>query len=222
MKTLISLLLCLLLISCKQSDKAVPADGNLPWKIKILENGHTEVFGISPGNITLRDFAKRFNELADIKLFQKPDNTLFLEAYLGKVRIGRFEARLVAELDASDELLKNILEQGIDRKPTPNNLWQYNLSSEQILSALDLRVWRFMYISIADYEEKQIDFFGKPDEVQKVGETTEYRLFPEKGLVVLWDTDGKETFYYVSPDDFLRLKTALESDKKPDENRNPS
>ena len=222
MKTLISLLLCLLLISCKQSDKAVPADGNLPWKIKILENGHTEVFGISPGNITLRDFAMRFNELADIKLFQKPDNTLFLEAYLGKVRIGRFEARLVAELDASDELLKNILEQGIDRKPTPNNLWQYNLSSEQILSALDLRVWRFMYISIADYEEKQIDFFGKPDEVQKVGETTEYRLFPEKGLVVLWDTDGKETFYYVSPDDFLRLKTALESDKKPDENRNPS
>lgn len=222
MKTLISLLLCLLLISCKQSDKAVPADGNLPWKIKILENGHTEVFGISPGNITLRDFAKRFNELADIKLFQKPDNTLFLEAYLGKVRIGRFEARLVAELDASDELLKNILEQGIDRKPTPNNLWQYNLSSEQILSALDLRVWRFMYISIADYEEKQIDFFGKPDEIQKVGETTEYRLFPEKGLVVLWDTDGKETFYYVSPDDFLRLKTALESDKKPDENRNPS
>jgi hypothetical protein len=79
-----------------------------------------------------------------------------------------------------------------------------------------------MYISIADYEEKQIDFFGKPDEIQKVGETTEYRLFPEKGLVVLWDTDGKETFYYVSPDDFLRLKTALESDKKPDENRNPS
>lgn len=222
MKTLISLLLCLLLISCKQSDEAVPADGNLPWKIKVLENGHTEVFGISPGNITLRDFAKRFNELADIKLFQKPDNTLFLEAYLGKVRIGRFEARLVAELDASDELLKSILEQGIDRKPTPNNLWQYNLSSEQILSALDLRVWRFMYISIADYEEKQIDFFGKPDEIQKVGETTEYRLFPEKGLVVLWDTDGKETFYYVSPDDFPRLKTALESDKKPDENRNPS
>jgi len=221
MKTLISLLLCLLLASCNQSDEVVPADDNLPWKIKTLENGRTEVFGISPGHITLREFAKRFNELADIKLFQKPNNTLFLEAYLGKVRVGRFEARLVAELDAPDELLESIREQGIDRKPTPNNLWQYNLSSEQILSALDLRVWRFMYISIADYEEKQIDFFGKPAETQKVGETTEYRLFPEKGLVVLWDTDGKETFYYVSPEDFPRLKAALESDKKTDENQNP-
>lgn len=222
MKTLISLLLCLLLASCNQSDESVAADDNLPWKIQQLEGGHTEVFGISPGHLTLRDFAKRFNELADIKLFQKPDDSLFLEAYLGKVRIGRFEARLVAELDASEALLESIRAQGLDRKPTPNNLWQYNLSDDQVLSALDLRVWRFMYLSIADYEEKQIDFFGKPDEIQKVGETTEYRLFSEKGLVVLWDTDGKETFYYVAPEDFPRLKAALESDKKPDETANPS
>ena len=79
---------------------------------------------------------------------------------------------------------------------------------------LNLKIWRFMYMSIADYEAKQIDFFGEPESVEQVTETAEYRYYPSKGLVVLWDKDGKEIFYYTSPANFERLVQALEDDKK--------
>ncbi|PID47507.1 MAG: hypothetical protein CSB47_00570 [Proteobacteria bacterium] len=184
--------------------------------IKSTQAGETEVLGLSPGNFSLREFAEHFHELAEVRLFQKADGKLFLEAYLGKIRIGKFDARLVAELDAPEALLHSILKLGKDRKPTPNGYWQYNLNDQYLLDALEQRVWRFMYIPIADYEEKQIAFFGVPGLVEKVTDTAEYRYYPEKGLVVLWDKEGKETFYYSSPKEFERLKLAIEADKKPE------
>ena len=101
--------------------------------------------------------------------------------------------------------MESVLALSLGRKPTPNNLWQYKLDEAQTLKALDMKVWRFMYIAIAGYEEKQIDFFGEPASIEKVTETAEYRFYPKKGMVVLWDTAGKEIFYYTSPSEFTRL-----------------
>lgn len=186
----------------------------LPWLVSSLENGKTEVFSVSPGDVSLRDFSKNFDELPELRLFQKPSGELLLEGYLGKVTVARFEARVIAEIEASDAFLSDVLASNLGRKPTPNNFWQYKLSEEQTLKALDMKVWRFMYIPIAAYEEKQIDFFGKPASVEKVSETAEYRFYPDKAMVVLWDKAGKETFYYTSPENYTRLIKALEDEKK--------
>lgn len=215
MKTLFLCLTCFVIVSCNSNTSSVDKQV-LPWMIDVDGAGSTTVFGISPGNLSLSEFAQHFHELADVKLFQKPDNSLFLEAYLGKTKIGKFDARLVAELDAPQELLESVLASANGRKPTPNNYWQYNLNDSQLKQALKLRVWRFMYIPIADYQEKQIGFFGTPESIKKVTESAEYRYFPEKGVVVLWDQEEKETFYYSSPREFQRLTQALEDDRKSD------
>ncbi|PWQ97989.1 hypothetical protein [Leucothrix arctica] len=214
MKTnILVIILCCVLTACTDNSSK-PEKHVLPWQVSLLGDGQTEVFSVSPGVINLRDFSKRFAELPELRLFQKPTGDLFLEAYLGKVKVGRFDARIIAEIDASNEFMGSILALNLGRKPTPNNLWQYKLSEEQTLAALDLKVWRFMYISIADYEEKQIDFFGKPDSVEQVSDTAVYRFYPKKGVVILWDQAGKETFYYTSPSSYPRLIKALEDDKK--------
>ena len=214
MKTniLVSILCCVLSACVDKSPE--PEKDILPWQVSLLENGRSKVFSVSPGAITLREFSQRFDVLPELRLFQKPTGELILEGYLGKVKVGRFDARIIAELDASDDFMLSILSLNLGRKPTPNNFWQYKLSEEQILKALDIKVWRFMYISIAAYEEKQIDFFGVPSLIEKVSDTAEYRFYPKKGVVVLWDTAGKEIFYYTSPSDFSRLTNALEDDKK--------
>lgn len=215
MKTLFLCLTCFVIASCNSSTSSVE-NRQLPWMIQSDSTGVTEVFGIHPGETTLSEFAKHFQELADVRLFQKPDNSLLLEAYLGKTKIGKFDARLVAELDAPDALLESILASATGRKPTPNNYWQYSLNDAQLTQALGLRVWRFMYIPIANYEQKQIEFFGEPDSIKKVTDTAEYRYYSSKGVVVLWDKEGKETFYYTSPKEFSRLTQALEKDRKSD------
>ncbi len=214
MKTnILVIILCSVLAACVDKGNE-PENHVLPWQVTVLDDGKTEVLSVSPGATTLREFSKRFESLPELRLFQKPDGGLILEGYLGKVTIGRFDARIIAELDASDDFLKSILDLNLGRKPTPNNFWQYKLSEEQMLTALDLNVWRFMYISIAAYEEKQIGYFGKPDSVEKVTDTAEYRFYPKKGVVVLWDQAGKETFYYTSPSNYPRLIKALEDSKK--------
>ncbi|RVU81704.1 hypothetical protein EOL70_25250 [Leucothrix sargassi] len=214
MKTNILVILLGVLLTACVDNKSEPEGNVLPWQISILENGNTEVLSITPSVTTLREFSTRFNALSDLRLFQKPTGELFLEGYLGKIKVGRFDARLIAELDASEEFKQSVLEANLGRKATPNNLWQYKLTEAQTLKALDFKIWRFIYMSIADYEAKQIDFFGEPESVEQVTETAEYRYYPAKGLVVLWDKDGKEIFYYTSPANFERLVQALEDDKK--------
>ena len=214
MKTnILVIILCCVLTACIDT-ASQPEKGVLPWQVTLLDNGQTDVLSVSPGVTTLREFSERFGSLPELMLFQKPSGELFLEGYLGKVKVGRFDARIIAELDATNEFMQSVLALNLDRTPTPNNLWQYKLSEEQMLEAVDFKVWRFMYISIAAYEEKQIDYFGEPESIEKVTDTAEYRYYPKIGTVVMWDTDDKEIFYYTSPADFPRLKQALENDKK--------
>ena len=54
-----------------------------------------------------------------------------------------------------------------------------------------------------------MNFFGEPAEKIKVNDTAEYWLYPSKGMILLYDTDGKEIFYYVAKQDFERLKESL-------------
>lgn len=216
MKNLLIILGCLLIAACDSGNDTSDGEQYLPWKISVFDGGHTQVLGVTPGIVTLKEFTLHFQELADVRLFEKPSGDLFLEAYLGKTRIGKLEARLVAELDAPESLLKSILASNNGRKATPNNYWQYALDDEQLRQALDLTIWRFMYIPIAHYEQKQIEYFGTPDAVEQATASAEYRFYSKKGVVVLWDKEGKETFYYSSPKAFERLKQALIADKKSD------
>ncbi len=205
MKKLFFVLL-ILLSACEPKERDVT---NLPWKTSITESGATQVFGINVGDVTLKELSIRLQKIADSALFETPQGDLSIEAYFGKTTIGLLEGRIIADLDAGDEFLKTERKHAKDRDSTPNNNWKYQLSTEGAAEIVDMNVWRLVYIPIGQYEEKQIKFFGEPEEIIKVTETAQYRLFPEKGIVLLWDTEGGEIFYYVAPRDFDRLKQQL-------------
>jgi len=64
--------------------------------------------------------------------------------------------------------------------------------------------------SLAELEKKLIeDARKKAEEIIKLNDTAEYRLYPSKGMVLLYDTAGKEIFYYAAKKDFKRLKDSL-------------
>jgi hypothetical protein len=147
--------------------------------------------------------------LAEPGLFEAPDGKLTLEAYFGKKKFGILEARLVAEMDADEKTLKKMLDEQTSKDSTPSNHWKYKLTVENTKIANDIRVWRLIYLPISNYEPKQMNFFGKPEEVIKINDTAEYRLYPSRGMALLYDTDGKEIFYYAAQKDFERLKDSL-------------
>lgn len=182
---------------------------NLPWKISITDSGATRVLGMNVGEMTLKDMSIRLKHIADTMMFESSEGKLNVESYFGRMMVGLLEGRIVGDLDASDEFLQREKKMSHDREATPNNNWQYKLSIKGQDEIVSMRVWRMVYMPVTQYEEKQIKFFGKPESKIKVTDTAEYRLYPSKGLALLWDTDGGEIFYYAAPKEFERLKASL-------------
>lgn len=191
-----------------EENKAVAATG-LPWQVSITENGATHILGVDIGEITFKELMFKLKLLAEPALFETPEGVLFLEASFGKKKFGILEARLIAEMEADQSVFKTMKDGNAGRDSTPSNHWKYSLSVKSTKVANDLRVWRLVYLPVADFELKQMKFFGEPKEKIQVTDNAQYWLYPEKGMALLWDKEGKEIFYYAAPKDFARLKKSL-------------
>lgn len=208
MKRFLIAVICLFLAACDagNTDKL---NINLPWQVSKNADGSTKILGVDIGNVTFKELMFKLKLLAEPAVFEDPNGKLSLEAYFGKKKFGALEARLVAEMEADQSQLQTMVKNTTDKESTPSNNWKYSLDIQDTKVANDLRVWRLIYLPVSDYEPKQMNFFGKPESVQKISETAEYRFYPSKGMVLLYDTEGKEIFYYAAQKDFARLKAAL-------------
>jgi hypothetical protein len=208
MKKILLTSLILLLSAC-DSNTTEKLNKNLPWQVSTTQGGATHVLGVDIGNITFKQLMFKLQLLAEPALFEAADGSLTLEAYFGKKKFGVLEARLIAEMDADEKLLKTMLKEQMGKDSTPSNHWKYALSVKNTRLANDLRVWRLVYLPVADYDLKQMKFFGEPEEILKINNTAEYWLYPDKGMALLYDSDGKEIFYYAAPKDYQRLRKSL-------------
>jgi hypothetical protein len=208
MKRFLLIGFALFLTACDTPDKET-INANLPWQVSIKADGSTHVLGVDIGKTTFKELMFKLKLLAEPALFEASDGKLTLEAYFGKKRFGVLEARLIAEMDATEAQLKQMLEEQVGKDSTPSNHWKYTITVKNTRIANDLRVWRLVYLPITDYEMKQMKFFGEPQEKIKISDTAEYWLYPSRGMVLLYDTAGKEIFYYVAKKDFARLKASL-------------
>lgn len=191
-----------------EENKAIAATG-LPWQVSTTANGATSVLGVDIGETTFKELMFKLKLLAEPALFETPEGDLFLEASFGKKKFGILEARLIAEMEADQSVFKTMKDEYMGRDSTPSNHWKYSLSVKNTKIANDLRVWRLVYLPIADFELKQMKFFGEPQEKVQITDDAQYWLYPAKGLALLWDKEGKEIFYYAAPKDFARLKKSL-------------
>jgi len=199
----------LLLTACGKNTQE-DLNKNVPWKATVTADGFTQILGVDIGKDTFKEIMFKLQLLAEPALFETSEGKLSLEAYFGKKRFGALEARLIAEMDADQTLLKQMLKEKVgDREAMPSNLWKYKLTVKSTKLANNLRVWRLVYLPVSDYEIKQMNFFGKPEEKLKVSKTAEYWLYPKRGMALLYDTAGKEIFYFVAPKEFQRLKDSL-------------
>ncbi|MEE9309810.1 MAG: hypothetical protein V3U64_02210 [Cocleimonas sp.] len=191
-----------------KENKAIAAT-DLPWQVSTTANGSTRILGVDIGETTFKELMFKLKLLAEPALFETPEGDLFLEASFGKKKFGVLEARLIAEMEADQSVFKTMKDENTGRDSTPSNHWKYSLSLKNTKIANDLRVWRLVYLPVADFEEKQMQFFGKPQEKIQVTDNAQYWLYPEKGMALLWDKEGKEIFYYAARKDFSRLKKSL-------------
>jgi hypothetical protein len=182
-----------------------------PWQIESPDNGATRVFGLDIGRLTLQELMMSLHKVAELSVFEDQQKQLTLEAYFGKAKLGIFNAKLIAEMDASQEQLRPFIAFNKEKDGTPSGRWKYNIThTEHVQAANAWRVWKLLYIPSANYEPISIEkYFGKPDSKESLSEQHHYWYYPDKSFVILEDTEGKETFYYVAPEDYQRLLKSL-------------
>lgn len=207
--TLAALPLAVLLSACGDTPESVTR--NLPWQIEILPDGHSRVFGITPGQSTLLEAKRALDQKAEVSLFKAADGALSLELYYGRIQLGFLDALLITEVDATQEQLKALEAQASNPKAQPSGSWKLDLRFEDYNTIQPWKVRSLTYIPTAvQFDAEMLEKrFGPPAERKPIDAGREYWFYPDKGLAIMLAEKEKEIFQYVAPSDFPRLKDKL-------------
>lgn len=184
-----------------------------PWNITLHEDGSSEVFSLKPGFSTLQDVQVRFHEAEEIAIYhgQTKDS---LEAYFDTVKIGPLEAKLVITLTAGKEELEKMLERARGLALSGDTDRKIKLSTEDQLQALQRTISGITFIP--KYSGLDSAFikerFGEPSAWLRLNENAVQYFYPDRGLSILIDAEGKEVLEYKHPAQFELPPDAINSE----------
>lgn len=179
------------------------ANADLPWNIKLYEDGSSEVFGLRLEHSNLQDAINRFHEPEDVAIYLgKQQNSL--EAYFGTINIGPLEAKLVVTLATTPADIETMLKNAQGRDTSNSEDTKVKLAHQDKQAALKKQITGITFIP--KYSGLESDFFkkrfGEPASSIQLDEESEQYFYPEKGLSITIDAKGKDILQYCAPAKF--------------------
>lgn len=190
---------------------AVPRqEEDLPWRIEILPDGASRVFGLIPGRSTLADARRRIGPDPLVALLIAPGESGAVEAYYDSVSAGFVMGKMVLSFDTSLAWREEMLQRARKAEYMKSTTRQVELASEDLARIETTPIAAITFIPSAQLDEQVVSQrFGTPAERIRSAEGKEHFLYPEKGLDLLLDAEGKELLQYVAPRDFAKLRAPL-------------
>lgn len=184
----------------------------LPWQIEVLPDGRSRVFGIRLGESPLGELEQKLQQEAEISLFASDGGSKSVEAYFNSVTLSGLKARMVAVLGLDEATLQQMFDRGERIATYAQGQRKVTLSDADLALARRSPVVAITYLPRTDLDEATITrLFGTPARtIAEPGGRIVHWLYPDKGLDVAMDRQGKEVFQYVPPRDFERLTKPLE------------
>lgn len=206
--TLIVLAVALLL-----PGRTVEKTENLPWQITRLEGGTIRVFGIELETTPLGEIEFLLGEPAEISLFNREDGQRVVEAYFDNVDVSGLRARMVMVLALSKDELQAMYAQGTRIATMGSGTRKVTLADEDLSKVRATPVNAITYIPRINLDAAIITKrFGEP--ARRIAENEggiEHWLYPDKGLDIALDPEGKEILQYVVPGRFDELLKPLQA-----------
>ena len=188
---------------------------DLPWQITLSAAGNPQVFHVEVGVTPLKALNEHLHNFPDIAVFSHESGKRTLEAYYGTQRMGLFEAKIIAELQADPATLDKFQAGAIKHEGMASGQWKFSLSEPAILQSNDLPIEKLVYMPAVNYEPEIVNArFGIPAErlpAAKAG--VEFWCYPDKGLIIALNNDGGDILYYVAKSGFVALKQTLLEEK---------
>lgn len=207
---LIVILFAVGLPSCSREEHPgdEPVTG-LPWQIDLLPGGDTRVFGITPGQTTLGRAIDLLGNDMDLAIIASPREAGVLEAYYSHYTAGPITGSLILVMEITADALAGWRERAFRDGGTR----RYHLHPDDLPQAYRAPVGAITFLPSFGLDEAIAQArFGVPAEVIQDEARQQHWLYPEKGLDLVLDADGKDILQYLSPREFsahrLRLRQA--------------
>ena len=179
----------------------------LPWQIERLPNGTTRVFGIVPGQTTLGEAMAQLGDDNELAIIAAPGETGSLEVYYSHYAAGLIAGKLILVADIEPDTLAS-LQMRARRKGGTHRLF---LDESDLPTARRAPVRAITFMPTFDLDEEIARArFGIPAEVLPVSAQERHLLYPELGLDIVLNADGKDVLQYLSPADFDTHRAQLQ------------
>jgi len=186
----------------------------LPWLVQPHDDGTSTVFGITLDKTTLAQARDIFREQGETNLFVSPDEELSVETYFERLFLSGLKADFVLRLKVADDRLKEIYERGLRISQLGSGAKKVTLTGEDMQKLANAVVDHITYLPVADLNAKLLQSrFGEPVERIREESGIEHWLYPDKGLDIAYNPEGKEVFQYVSPARFRDVVKPLKQPK---------
>lgn len=188
----------------------IDPNSNLPWQIMTDGQGGSQVFDLKPGGSTLAEVKRRLGEEMDVAIIAEPNEIGAVEAYYSQVALGFVLAKMVLSVDFTPEQITAMRERALKAKPMDSTTRKITLHPDDLLLAMNTRVRAISVIPNVNLDEATVvQRFGQPGERIVFSDKRIHLLYPNNGLDVVVDLEGKELLQYVAPRDFSRLREPL-------------
>jgi len=179
-------------------DGSAPVTG-LPWQIERLPGGDTRVLGITPGRTTLGEVIDRVGDDLDLAIIARPGEAGTLEAYYSHYSAGPITGSLILVLDVAADTLQELHVRAFQDGGTR----RYHLHPDDLPAAYRSAIRVITFLPSFGLDEAIVRArFGVPAEIIQVDAQQHHWLYPELGLDLVLNADGKDVLQYLSPREF--------------------
>jgi hypothetical protein len=204
------LFLLLYFIPTTNSPRGDHAVTGLPWQVEALPNGQSRVFDLVIGASTLADGRHRFGSDGDPAIVAAPGEIGSVEMYFTDVTAGAITGKLILTAELPDDVIAGMWQRAAEVEYMQSSTRKATPAEQDLATADGAAIRAIAFIPSANLDEAIVlQRFGRPNERLRTSETVEHFLYPERGLDVVLDTDGKELLQYVAPSRFETLRRPL-------------
>lgn len=196
--------------------KAPGSGVGLPWQIDTQPDGSSRVMGLSLGSeaqsSTLADVRRLWGPDVQIAIIAAPGENGSLEAFVDPAQAGFVSGKMVVSARLPAEVIRGMRERAVKVDFMESTTRKHTLQPEDEQAALAAPLTAVSFIPAARLDaEAIVARFGQPARRIQSNGHLEHFLYPDKGLDVVLDSDGKELLQYVAPAEFKRVQAPLEA-----------
>ena len=181
----------------------------LPWHIEILPGGESQVFGITLGVSTLADAGRLLGD-GELAIVVNSEQDYGLEMFFARYTAGVFSGKLILVADFPNDRLEQLVAGAGRRKYLESGGKKYTPAPADLPDIMQAAVMSITFLpAVSLDEEAAIQRFGVPAERLVASEQQTHLLYPDKGLDIIINREGREVLQYVAPKSFMLLRDPL-------------